>query len=61
MYVGIVRMPLKGARGELFSLQKHGFWGLTQVFLDTTTLSKSYTIFGSKTVKKLRQKRLFLK
>ena len=61
IYVWIVRMPLKGARGDFVFLQKIGFWGLTPVFLDTTTLSKSYFIFVSKTVKKLRQKRLFLK
>ncbi len=44
IYVWIVRMPFKRARGERFFLKRHGFLGLTPVYSETTALSKSYFI-----------------
>ncbi len=48
MYVWMVRMPFKRARGKLFS-KKHGFLGLTPVYSETTALSKPY-YFPAKTL-----------
>ncbi len=52
MYVWIVRMPFKRARGERFFLKKHGFLGLTPVYSETTALSKSYFILKLQSVRK---------
>ncbi len=47
MYIWMVRMPFKRARGTFFS-KKHGFLGLTPVYSETTALSKPYLIlFGA--------------
>ncbi len=42
MYVWIVRMPFKRARGEHFSQKKHGVLGFIPVYSETTALSKPY-------------------
>ncbi len=54
MYVWIVRMPFKRARGDRFFFKKHGFLGLTPVYSETTALSKSYFIL------KLHMRKRFL-
>ncbi len=59
MYVWIVRMPFKRARGERFFLKKHGFLGLTPVYSET--LSKSYFILKLQSVRKFMRKRLLFK
>ncbi len=51
MYVWIVRMPFKRARGELFSSKKHKFLGLTPVYSETTALSKPYFILKLQSVR----------
>ncbi len=61
MYVWIVRMPFKRARGERFFLKKHGFLGLTPVYSETTALSKSYFILNLQSVRKFLRKRLLFK
>ncbi len=60
MYVWMVRMPLKHARGELFS-KKHSFLGLTPVYSETTALSKPYFKLMLRSVRNFLQKRLFFK
>ncbi len=55
VYVWIVHMPFKRARGELF-LKKHGFLGLTPVYSETTALSKPYFILKLQSVKKFLRK-----
>ncbi len=59
MYVWIVRMPFKRARGERFFLKKHGFLGLTPVYSETTALSKFYFILKLQSMRKFLLKRLF--
>ncbi len=59
MYVLIVRMPFKRARGERFFLKKHGFLGLTPVYSETTALSKSYFILKLQSVRKFLRKACF--
>ncbi len=54
-------MPLKCARGELFSPKKHVFLGLTPVYSETTALSKSYFKFKLQSVREFLRKRLFFK
>ncbi len=61
MYVWMVRMPLKRARGELFSLKKHGFLGLAPVYSETTALSKPFFLLKLQSVSKFRRKRLLFK
>ncbi len=58
---GMVRMPFKRARGELFSLKKHGFLGLTPVYSETTALSKPYFILMLQSVRKFLRKYLLFK
>ncbi len=59
---GMVRMPFKRARVELFSPKKHGFLGLTPVYFETTALSKPYFILKLLSVRKfLRKCSLFKK
>ncbi len=55
MYVWIVRMPFKRARGELF-LQKTRLLGLTPVYSETTALSKPYFILKLQSVRKFLRK-----
>ncbi len=54
-------MPFKRVRAFLFSLQKHGFLGLTPVYSETTALSKPYFILKLQSVRKLLRKRLLFK
>ncbi len=61
MYVWIVRMPCKRARGDFFSQKKHGFLGLTPVYSETTALSKPYFILKRRSVRKFLQKCLLFK
>ncbi len=61
MCVRMVRMPLKCARGELFSQKKHVFLGLTPVYSETTALSKPYFILKRRSVRKFLRKRLLFK
>ncbi len=61
MYVWIVRMPFKRARGERFFFKKHGFLGLTPVYSETTALSKPYFILKLQSVRKFLRKRLLFK
>ncbi len=61
MYVWIVRMPFKRARGERFFFKKHSFLGLTPVYYETTALSKSYFILKLQSVRKFLRKRLLFK
>ncbi len=61
MYVWIVRMPFKRARGECFFFKKHGFLGLTPVYSETTALSKPYFILKLQSVRKFLRKRLLFK
>ncbi len=58
---GMVRMPLKRARGERFSPKKHGFLGLTPVYSETTGLSKPYFILKLQSVRKFLRKCLLFK
>ncbi len=58
MYVWMVRMLFKRARGELFS-PKHGYLGLTPVYYETTALSKPYFILKLQSMRKFLLKRLF--
>ncbi len=60
MYVWIVRMPFKRARGTFF-LKKHGFLGLTPVYSETTALSKPYFILKHQRVRKFRRKLLLFR
>ncbi len=60
MYVWIVRMPFKRARGT-FILKKHGFLGLTPVYSETTALSKPYFILKLQSVRKFLRKCLLFK
>ncbi len=53
MCVRMVPMPLKCARGQLFTPKKHVFLGLTQVYSETTALSKPYFILKRRSVRKL--------
>ncbi len=61
MYVWMVRMLSKRARGELIFFQKHGFLGLTQVYSETTALSKPYFILKLQSVRKFQRKCLLFK
>ncbi len=61
MYVWMVRIHLKRARGKLFSPKKHGFLGLTPVYSETTALSKPYFILKLRSVRKFLRKRLLFK
>ncbi len=58
---GMVRMPLKRARGERFSPKKHGFLGLTPVYSETRELSKPYFILNLQSVRKFLRKCLLFK
>ncbi len=57
---GMVRMPLKRARGTFFS-EKHGFLGLTPVYSETTGLSKPYFILKLQSVRKFLRRCLLFK
>ncbi len=59
MYVWMVRMPFKRARGELFSPKNTAFLGLTLVYSETTALSKPYFILNLRSVRKFLRKRFF--
>ncbi len=61
MYVWMVRMLFKRARRELFSPKKHGFFGLTPVYSETTALSKPYSILKLQSVRKFLRKCLLFK
>ncbi len=61
MCVRMVRMPLKGARGQLFSPKKHVFLGLTPVYSETSALIKPYFILKCRSVRKFLRKRLLFK
>ncbi len=61
MYVWMVHMLFKRARGELFSPKKHGFLGMTPVYSETTVLSKPYFILKLQSVRKFLRKRLLFK
>ncbi len=61
MYVWMVRMPFKRARGGTFFSKKYGFLGLTPVYSETTALSKPYFILKLQSVRKFRRKRLLFK
>ncbi len=61
MYVWMVRMPFKRARGQLFSPKEHVFLGFTPVYSETTALSKSYFILKRRSVRKFLRKRLLFK
>ncbi len=52
-------MPLKCARGELFSSKKHVFLGLIPVYFETTVLRMPYFILKLQSVRKFLRKRLF--
>ncbi len=54
-------MPLKCARGKLFSPKKHVFIGLTPVYSETTALSKPYFILKRRSVRKFLRKRSLFK
>ncbi len=54
-------MPLKCARGQLFSPKKYVFLGLTPVYSETTELSKPYFILKLRSVRKFLRKRLLFK
>ncbi len=58
---GMVRMPFKRARVELFFSKKHGFLGLTPVYSETTALSKPYFILKLQIVRKFLRKCLLFK
>ncbi len=60
MYVWMVHMALKRARGAFFLL-KTPLSGLTPVSSDTTTLTKPYFKHGLKIVRQFLRKRLFFK
>ncbi len=57
---GLYVCPLN-ARGECFSLKKHGFLGLTPVYSETTALSKPYFILKLQSVRKFLRKHLLFK
>ncbi len=58
---GLYVCPLNArARGSFF-FKKHRFLGLTQVYSETTALSKPYFILKLQSVKKFLRKRLFFK
>ncbi len=61
MYVWIVRMPFKRARGDRFFLKKTRLLGLTPVYSETTALSKPYFILKLQSVRKFLRKRLLFK
>ncbi len=61
VYVWIVRLPFKRARGECFFFKKHGFLGLTTVYSEITALSKPYFILKLQSVRKFLRKRLLFK
>ncbi len=61
MCVWMVHMPFKRARGELFSSTKHGFFGLTPVYSETTALSKPYFILKLRSVRTFLRKSLLFK
>ncbi len=61
MYVWMVRIPFKRARGQLFYPKKHGFLGLTPVYSEITALSKPYFILKLRSVRKFLRKRLLFK
>ncbi len=58
---GMVRMPFKRSRVELFTPKKHGFLGLTQVYSETIALSKPYLILKLQSVRKFLRKCLLFK
>ncbi len=59
MYVWMVRMLFKRARGKLSFPKKHGYLGLTPVYSETTALSKLYFILKLQSMRKYLLKRLF--
>ncbi len=61
LYVWMVRMPFKRARGELFSPKKHGILGLTSVYSEATALSKPYFKLKLQSVRKFLRKCLLFK
>ncbi len=61
MYVWMVRMSFKRARGGTFFSKKHGFLGLTPVYSETTALSKPYFILKLQSVRKFLRKCLLFK
>ncbi len=57
MYVcGMVRMPFKLVRVEIFSPKNKAFLGLTPVYSETTALSKPYFILKLQSVRKFLRK-----
>ncbi len=60
MYVWMVRMPFKRARGQLFS-PKNTALGLTTVYSETTALNKPYFKLKLRSTRKFRRKTLFFK
>ncbi len=58
---GMVRMPFKRTRGELFSPKKHDFLGLAPVYSETTALNKPYFILMLQIVGKFLRKCLLFK
>ncbi len=54
-------MPLKCARGQLFSPKKHIFLGLTPVYSENTALTKPDFILKRRSVRKFLRKRLLFK
>ncbi len=60
MYVWMVRMLFKRARGELFPPKNTAIYvGLTPVYSETTALSKPYFILKLQSMRKFLLKRLF--
>ncbi len=59
MYVWMVRMLFKRARGGTFFSSKHGYLGLTAVYSETTALSKPYFILKLQSMRKFLLKCLF--
>ncbi len=58
---GLYVCPLNARAGNVFSLKKHGFLGLTPVYSETTALSKPYFILKLQSVRKFLRKRLLFK
>ncbi len=58
---GMVRMPFKRSRGELFSPKKRLFRLDPTVFSETTALSKHYFILKLQSVRKFLRKYLLFK
>ncbi len=58
---GLYVCPLNARAGNVFSLKKQGFLGLTPVYSETTALSKPYFILKIQSVRKFLRKRLLLK